>query len=288
MSTSIQFRTKLIVFSVISILTFAAPFVVNTNAMRFVIRENQELTANENEIGENLVFLPIIIVPLPNEAPTNISVSNNSIAENKPVNTEIGTFSTTDPDIGDSFTYSLVSGSGSTDNASFIISGNKLLSSIIFDYETKNSYSIRVRTTDQGGLYFEKIFIIFVTDVYEGPPVWTAMGFGTPNACLDIDVSPDDSLKLYFSTQTGVYRSSDQGVSWDLVLSGFTRKVVIDPIHPNILYSGPSAWNYVYGIYKSMDGGNTWNHYDEGMTCNNFGGLSISAVNPEILFTGSY
>ena len=46
--------------------------------------------------------------------------------------------------LGDTFTYSLVSGTGSTDNASFTISGNQLLTAASFDFEAKNSYSIRV------------------------------------------------------------------------------------------------------------------------------------------------
>jgi len=37
----------------------------------------------------------------------------------------------------------------------------------VFDYETKSSYSIRVRTTDSGGLYFEKQFTITINDVTE-------------------------------------------------------------------------------------------------------------------------
>lgn len=36
-----------------------------------------------------------------------------------------------------------------------------------FVYDTKNSYSIRIRSTDAGGLYFEKQFTITKTDVNE-------------------------------------------------------------------------------------------------------------------------
>lgn len=39
-----------------------------------------------------------------------------------------------------------------------------------FDYETKNQYSIRVRSTDAGGNYFEKTFIINVLNAIEYPP----------------------------------------------------------------------------------------------------------------------
>lgn len=43
--------------------------------------------------------------------------------------------------------------------------GNQLVTNTKLDFETKNSYTVRVRTTDQGGLSFEKAFTITVTDV---------------------------------------------------------------------------------------------------------------------------
>lgn len=67
----------------------------------------------------------------------------------------IGTFNSTDPDEGDTFAYSLVTGTGDTDNAAFAISGTLLQTNTTFDFETQSSYSIRVRTTDQNGLSFE-------------------------------------------------------------------------------------------------------------------------------------
>jgi mRNA-degrading endonuclease HigB of HigAB toxin-antitoxin module len=104
-----------------------------------------------------------------NETPTNISLSASSIAENAGANATVGTLSTNDPDALNTFTYLLVSGSGSTDNAAFNISGNALRASSSFDFETKSSYSVRVRSTDQGGLWTEKVFDISVTDVHEAP-----------------------------------------------------------------------------------------------------------------------
>jgi hypothetical protein len=105
----------------------------------------------------------------PNQAPTNITLSTSNIAENQTIGTAIGTFTSTDSDTGNSFTYSLVTGTGSTDNALFTIAGNQLQSNGIFDFETKNSYNIRVKTTDQGGLSFEKQLTIGVTNVNETP-----------------------------------------------------------------------------------------------------------------------
>ncbi|GEM_PF-1558433 len=110
-----------------------------------------------------------------NEAPTDIALSSTSVSEGLPAGTDVGTFAASDPDVRDTFTYTLVGGVGGADNASFAISGNQLLTAASFDYEAKSSYSIRVRTTDQGGLWFEKVFTISVTDVDEVAPTVTAV-----------------------------------------------------------------------------------------------------------------
>jgi predicted enzyme related to lactoylglutathione lyase len=103
----------------------------------------------------------------PNLAPTDLRLSNTRIPENVPAGYPVGTFGTTDPNEFDSHTYSLVSGSGSADNGVFGINGVTLVINTSPDYETKNSYRIRVRTTDEGGLFFEKAFTITITNVQE-------------------------------------------------------------------------------------------------------------------------
>ena len=46
------------------------------------------------------------------DAPTNISLDVSSVAEGQPAGTLVGSFSTADPDTGDTFAYSLASGDG--------------------------------------------------------------------------------------------------------------------------------------------------------------------------------
>ena len=104
-----------------------------------------------------------------NEAPVSLSLSANSIDENNAIADVIGTFSTSDPDTDDTHTYTLVSGTGDTDNASFTIAGADLQAAEVFDFETKASYSIRVQTDDGNGGTFEEVFTIAVTDVNEAP-----------------------------------------------------------------------------------------------------------------------
>jgi gliding motility-associated-like protein len=104
-----------------------------------------------------------------NEVPTNIALSASSIAEDNEINAIVGSLSSTDVDAGDTHIYTLVSGTGSSDNATFRISGKSLKVNIFLDFEAKSSYSIRVKTTDAGGLSYEKVFTITVTNVNEAP-----------------------------------------------------------------------------------------------------------------------
>ncbi|QTE24142.1 Ig-like domain-containing protein [Polaribacter cellanae] len=96
-----------------------------------------------------------------NNAPTNITLSPSSINQTATgTNVTVGTLSTTDADAADSHTYSLVSGSGSTNNGSFNISGSTLRTSSALNAGT---YSIRVNTND-GTDNFAKAISIIVLD----------------------------------------------------------------------------------------------------------------------------
>jgi large repetitive protein len=64
-----------------------------------------------------------------NETPTDLALSSTSVAENVATNSTIGTLSTTDVDASNTFTYTLVTGTGDTDNAAFTITGADLRSS---------------------------------------------------------------------------------------------------------------------------------------------------------------
>lgn len=102
-----------------------------------------------------------------NEAPLAVQLSGTVIAENMPVGTVIGGFSTVDRDQGEFFTYSLVSGQGASDNTAFRIHGGRLIANESFNFEMRRAYSIRVRSTDRGGLFVDRVFTINVLDVPE-------------------------------------------------------------------------------------------------------------------------
>ncbi|MFN6162055.1 MAG: cadherin domain-containing protein, partial [Planctomycetota bacterium] len=141
-----------------------------TNSFNFESKSSYTVRVRSTDQGglftERALTIGVVDI---NEPPTDVSLAGTSIAENNAADATIGTFNTTDVDAGSSFTYSLVAGAGDNDNLAFNISGSTLRASSVFDFETKSSYSVRVRSTDQGGLFTEKTFAITVTDVNETP-----------------------------------------------------------------------------------------------------------------------
>jgi hypothetical protein len=108
-----------------------------------------------------------VVVQEMNSAPTDIIASVSSFDENIKPGTAIASLTTTDPDPGDTFSYRLVRGLGSNDNHSFVISGDQIKIKTSPNYELKNSYSIRVRSTDKGRRFYEKNLIFTVSDLQD-------------------------------------------------------------------------------------------------------------------------
>jgi hypothetical protein len=185
----------------------------------------------------------VITVGAANSAPTDIGLTPSIIAENSAVNTVVGTFSTTDMDSGDIFTYSLVAGDKDIDNASFNISGNSLRASARFDFETKSSYNVRVRATDSANNTFEKAFTIRVEDLPEALTYSSWLGALTPSDAAFLDyvfgaVTPgtlDPSLKPTVAVTGG-----------NLVLTYNVRQgtsgLTVTPKTSADLAAGPSGW----------------------------------------------
>ena len=95
-----------------------------------------------------------------NRAPFDLVLDGTSFYEETPINTYIGTFLTLDADMNQHFTYELVNGEGSADNSLFQIVGNELRTHSLFECSHRTEYSIRVKSTDHGGLSIEKAFIL--------------------------------------------------------------------------------------------------------------------------------
>ncbi|WP_458127448.1 Ig-like domain-containing protein [Shewanella algae] len=171
-----------------------------------------------------------------NQSPTDISLSNNSVSQSGGSNAVVGTLTTTDADVGDSFSYALIAGSGDTNNGSFNLSGDSLrannASTLI-----GGSYSIRVQTTDSGNATFEKAFSITVVDdlapevtgmTIDGSPADTATSISYTVSFNELanNISTDD----FNLTNTGSAAGNIASVS---ASSGTSVTVTINNISGN-------------------------------------------------------
>lgn len=117
-----------------------------------------------------------ILVSDQNDTPTDMELSQKALGENLSVSTAIGQVATTDEDAEDKFTYSLITDEVlGPDSDLFIMDGKTLRAGASFDFETKNSYKIRLRTTDEGGAFYEESFTILIEDENDAP---TALQLG--------------------------------------------------------------------------------------------------------------
>jgi len=128
-----------------------------------------------------------------NNAPSNISLSSEIFSESSSM-LDIGTLTTSDSNNSDTFTYE-VSGN---DASNFVINGSSLTlkDNTSIDFESKSSYSITIKTTDQGGLSFSKDFVISIQDENENP--------------TDILLSGIDISENTASANLGTLTSTDQ------------------------------------------------------------------------------
>ncbi|QHT65833.1 T9SS type A sorting domain-containing protein [Rhodocytophaga rosea] len=172
----------------------------------------------------------VITVSDDNDAPTNITLSAASVMENKPVKTSVGNLTTIDADAGNTHTYSLVDGTGSTDNGSFVIESNQLQTNVLFNFEAKSSYSIRLRTTDAAGLFFEKVFIITIVNINDAP---------TLNPISDQPLA--QNVPLQTVTLSGISSGGEPGQTITIthqILPGGNQNLISNV---NIMYTSPAT-----------------------------------------------
>tara|TARA_R110002167_G_scaffold163242_8_gene359989 strand:- start:7074 stop:10223 length:3150 start_codon:yes stop_codon:yes gene_type:complete len=137
---------------------------------------------------------------------------------------------------------------------------------------------------------------------------WKHVGLDRTRHISDVIIDPNDPNTIFVaaqgaqygpSTDRGIYRSKDGGSSWEKVLyvneQTGASSLSMDMKNPMILYA--AMWEHRRypwtmesggkgsGLYKSTDGGSTWEQMKEGLPeAIGKAGISVSRANPELVF----
>ncbi|MFY0687501.1 MAG: VCBS repeat-containing protein [Cyclobacteriaceae bacterium] len=180
-----------------STVQFALPLEVG-NLKNDTLYKYRVLAGNENGAsGFSNVIALFTLQGDVNNKPTDISLDNQTIAENQSVGNTVAALTTSDLDFEDMHRYSLVTGTGDEGNHAFEIVRNLLLTRKSFNFEDTSSYSIRIQTDDGQGETYEKSFIIDIRNVNDQP--------------TKISLS-DTSIEAYsaINTVVGVLQTEDE------------------------------------------------------------------------------
>ncbi|MEZ4723432.1 MAG: glycosyl hydrolase [Candidatus Kapaibacterium sp.] len=189
----------------------------------------------------------------------------------------------------------------------------------IFDNE--NSYSIGCITIDPkntnviwvgSGENNSQRSVSYGDGVYkseDGGKSWKNVGLKNSEHIGKIIIDPNNSDVVWVASQgplwkeggdRGLYKTTDGGKTWDksLDISENTgiSDIVMDPRDSKVLYASAyqrrrHVWTLINGgpegaIYKTVDGGKTWDKLSKGLPSGDIGriGLAISNVEPDYLY----
>ena len=98
-------------------------------------------------------------------APYGLGLDATTVTVGSTIGSTVGTLSASDADVGDSLTYSLVTGAGDDDNISFSIDGESLV--LATDITTYDGplWRVRVAVTDSQGFTSEAAFVLTTAEI---------------------------------------------------------------------------------------------------------------------------
>ena len=122
----------------------------------------------------------------------------------------------------------------------------------------------------------------------------------------DLAIAPSDTLQIWAGTGEedsrnsispggGIYKSTDGGLTWELKgleASEHIGRVVVHPHDPDVVWVAAlgALWrtNPERGLYKTTDGGDTWELVNHVSDKAGFVDVAVHPKNPDILFASSW
>lgn len=133
----------------------------------------------------------------------------------------------------------------------------------------------------------------------DGGMTWLASSDGIPDgvSAVGFAFDPNNPSTVYVATEQGMYKSINAGETWELKstieIDGQIKtisawSIAISPTDGTLYvgayssYMGPPA-----GIYRSRDGGETWEHLGNGAPTSTVGAIALAPSAPHIIYAGT-
>jgi len=142
------------------------------------------------------------------------------------------------------------------------------------------------------------LFTLFAFNIYsqnDGIGVWTQT-YNNGGRIYGASINPVSQNTLYVcSLDSGVYKTSNAGISWIQCNTGMTyfhvQCVAVSPSNPSIVYAGTDSlggWT-TSGVYKSTDAGASWTIVSAGIyDSKGIQAIIVHPTNPNIVYVGVF
>ncbi|HSW28220.1 MAG TPA: hypothetical protein VLH75_01890 [Longimicrobiales bacterium] len=148
-----------------------------------------------------------------------------------------------------------------------------------------------------GGIYKTTDGGVNWTPIFDAQPVQSigALAVAQSDPSVVWAGTGEGKIRSHISMGQGVYKSTDAGQTWKLMgleATGRIPRVVIHPRNPDIVLVCAVGHAYApqkeRGVFRTTDGGATWQHVlfvDENTGCSD---ISLDPVNPRNVFAGTW
>lgn len=142
-----------------------------------------------------------------------------------------------------------------------------------------NFYSLAIDPQNPSILYVGTTLGVYKSS--NGGQTWNLSSSGLPSAnVIELAVDPQNPATIYAGLDfAGIYKSTNGGETWSMASEGLptypsyydpsyyfylsVKALAVDPSNSNIVYAG--IYGGEGGLYKSLDGGDTWVAADTGL-----------------------
>ena len=231
-----------------------------------------------------------VINGTPNQVPTEVQLSSETIDENAPNGTVVGSLEAVDPDVDDVHTFTLINSAQDR----FAITGNELIliDGQQLDFGVQATHDITVRATDSGGATFDQQLTVQVNDVVpsvdlvvEGVNIsreiatfgesldvsWTVRNQGAESALSN------GSDRIYLSTDTTL---SLNDIAIGTVPAGRTQLGPDETYSQAMSVTLPNGTALSSGEYYLLVKSDDSNRQEETNDNNNIGITNLTAIAP--------